>query len=853
MSLRLRVFFYCLILLFQLASLTSAQSVPFFIPGDDASKTATDFSGLLHRPAGSKGFVKVRDGKFFVGDERLRFWGMNMCFGANFPTHDEADRVAPHLAKLGVNAVRFHHMDMSDAPKGLWMTEPDGSRRLDPQQLDKFDYFIAKLAENGIYSNINLHVSRTLTEAEGYPQLKNGTWWSSSNKWVMYYDPDVQREVKTFCRNLLTRKNKYRGDVRLTDDPAIAIVEMLNENFFSRQGPGLYQVLPPRFKNSFQVAWNDWLLKRYGNDAELRAAWKPKEELGAALFEPAAWVDVVGRWSIAAKGVALEPKFIEGPNEIPGGIRFEPEGVSEQRHEQQLAIHGLSLKKDQPYSVSFWVRADKSRELSVELSTTEGGTWRDLGVFEVFKTGQQWQQFTRTFFAAESVDGQAYLALSFGNDDVPVEFADVRVNAGVAGKELPVAQDLNNKLVDVPDDGFPLAAHADLKEFMIDTERSWITELKQFLIQQCGVKVPITASQENYHGSRVLQDTVDFVDLHNYWHHPLFTSGNEWSPVHYTVGNVPIESYPLQEQWPARSLIIRTGWRYHNMPFTLSEWNHAEPSDVNTGVVMMAAVVGCLQDWDGMYFFDYESSEGEWFRDHFEGFFDFNGQPVKLAVFAAASNIFLRGDLQSLQETRSGTYEERLDGRVCFQYRIGVDFDIDQPDEVVIPDELKFETPTGSVVWDATKPELGYLKMNTPKSRGVWGLIGGRKFEVNGVSFNIKKVDRNYATMLATSLDNQPIEQSKHLLVLASSGAENSGMKWNEDRTSVGKDWGAGPTLVNVVAGSVGLPLKSATVYALDGSGKRVSQVATTKSKAGEIMFQIGPEQKTIWYEVVVE
>lgn len=182
-----------------------------------------------------------------------------------------------------------------------------------------------------------------------------------------------------------------------------------------------------------------------------------------------------------------------------------------------------------------------------------------------------------------------------------------------------------------------------------------------------------------------------------------------------------------------------------------------------------------------------------------------------------------------------------------------MDFDDDEPDEVVIPKELKFATPTGSVVWDATKPESGYLKMNTRMTRGVWGLVAGRKFEVDGVTFDVQKVDRNYATMLATSLDNQPIEESKRLLVLASSGAENTAMKWNEDRTSVGKEWGKGPTLVNVVTGSVGLPLKSATVYALDGTGKRVSEVATTKPSAGTILFQIGPEHKTIWYEVVVK
>ena len=169
----------------------SAQSVPFSIAGDDSTATGTDFSGLLKKPAGALGFVHVKDGHFFAGDQRLRFWGMNLCFGANFPTHEEADKAAPHLAKIGCNAIRFHHMDMLDAPEGIWQTNAVGTRTLSPEQVDRLDYFLAKLHENGIYANLNLHVSRTLTEAEGYPQLEGGPWWSTNNKWVMYYDPDL--------------------------------------------------------------------------------------------------------------------------------------------------------------------------------------------------------------------------------------------------------------------------------------------------------------------------------------------------------------------------------------------------------------------------------------------------------------------------------------------------------------------------------------------------------------------------------------------------------------------------------------------------------------------------------------
>ena len=829
-----------------------AQSVPFVIPGDDATETATDFSRLLHKPAGSKGFVKVRDGRFFAGEERIRFWGMNLCFGANFPTHDEANKVAPHLAKLGVNSVRFHHMDNQNAPGGIWKTNDDGSRMLDLEQLDRLDYFIAKLAENGVYSNINMHVSRQLTEGEGYPVMKGGPWWAASNKWVMYYDRDVQAEVKKYCTQLLTRPNKYRDGLKLADDPSVALIEMLNENFFSRQGTSLLRHLPDRFLKSFRSEWNRWLSSKYRSHNGLKSGWASKGGVTEALIKTEPWTDSIGDWKISAQGVKLTPKFVPGPKDGISAIRFEPEKETEQRHFQQFARRSLSVTAKQPYSLSFWIRADKKRELSVELSTTEGGRWRALNLFDVFEAGPEWKQVRHTIFPEETSEKFAYVAFSFGNDKTPIEIANVEFSSGISGKKLPEGQTLNEQTIGIPDGNFPLAAHDDLNQFMLDTERAWITEMKRYLREDCGVKVPITASQENYHGAGIAKDTVDYIDLHNYWHHPLFPSDAQWSPKRYTVGNVPIESFPLQEAWPARSLIIRTGWRYHGMPFTLSEWNHAEPSDVNTGVIMMAAVVGQLQDWDGVYFFDYESTHSQWFNKHFEGFFDFNSQPAKLAVFAAASNIFLRGDLSALKEAKSGTNEERLDGRLSFQYRLGIDFDQQKPDNVDIPKSLRFETPDRSVLWDATKPEQGYLQLNTPKSRGVWGLVGGRRFEVGGVTFDVQKVDRNYATMLTTSLDDKPIEQSKRLLILASSGAENTDMKWNADRTSVGDQWGSGPTLVNVVTGQVGLPIKSSKVFALDGTGKRIKEIPTKLGSSG-LHFELKPEHKTIWYEVVAE
>ena len=96
----------------------AADRFPFIVPGEDASRSATDLSGLSVKPAGADGFVHIKDGHFFAGSYRLRIWGVNLCLGADFPSHEDAEKVAAHLAKLGLNGVRMHHHDTAPAPLG---------------------------------------------------------------------------------------------------------------------------------------------------------------------------------------------------------------------------------------------------------------------------------------------------------------------------------------------------------------------------------------------------------------------------------------------------------------------------------------------------------------------------------------------------------------------------------------------------------------------------------------------------------------------------------------------------------------------------------------------------------------
>ncbi|MDA3959785.1 MAG: hypothetical protein PF961_03270 [Planctomycetota bacterium] len=68
--------------------------------------------------------------------------------------------------------------------------------------------------------------------------------------------------------------NKYKGGLRLGDDPQTAIWELTNEEwYFKSLVNGYWQKLPPFFKDELRTKWRDWLRTKYTDDAGLATAW----------------------------------------------------------------------------------------------------------------------------------------------------------------------------------------------------------------------------------------------------------------------------------------------------------------------------------------------------------------------------------------------------------------------------------------------------------------------------------------------------------------------------------------------------------------------------------------------------
>lgn len=198
--------------------------VPYRVEWSPAENALADASGLLHRPAGKHGFVEVRNGHFyFPNGQRFKMWGVN----SRPVPKDEARDVAKRLSQLGINCVRLHYADCFSQRGGDAFIDmaQDHTQDLDVGYMDKFDYFVHCLKEHGIYLWIQLQGGRTFKPGD---EVKDHDLLPFSSP-VYLFDPQCVALRKQLAEKLLSHVNSYSGRA-YRDDPAVAIVEIINEN-----------------------------------------------------------------------------------------------------------------------------------------------------------------------------------------------------------------------------------------------------------------------------------------------------------------------------------------------------------------------------------------------------------------------------------------------------------------------------------------------------------------------------------------------------------------------------------------------------------------------------------------------
>ena len=247
----------------------------------EANKGVLDFSHLLDAPAGKHGFVRVKKGHFYFEDGiRCRFLGFNVAARSNTPDHETADKMAERFASMGVNIIRLHAADapVGEEP-GSWSSckeapllnyQKENGREFNKKGLDRFDYFVAKLKEKGIYLHIDLIVARDFREGDGldYP----GNPGSCVKRFPMYNKRMIELQ-KECAKMILCHINPYTG-LALIDDPAVVVVQINNEEsaISGTMGTDGREDMQP-YRDEVQKRFNHFLLMKYGTREQLKKAW----------------------------------------------------------------------------------------------------------------------------------------------------------------------------------------------------------------------------------------------------------------------------------------------------------------------------------------------------------------------------------------------------------------------------------------------------------------------------------------------------------------------------------------------------------------------------------------------------
>ena len=843
------------------------NAFPFSLPWDDASPTATSVASLNPAPLLAQHKVTAKNGHFYdATGRRVRFVGVNIGAAAVFPSKADAHKIAARLHKYGVNLVRLHHMDAQWATPNIFNSKGSytKSAALDPKSLDLLEFFIAQLKKNGIYVDLNLHVSREWLPGDGFPAGK----LPELGKVMAYFHPKAIALQKQFASQILTHKNPYTG-LPLALDPVLALVELNNEDSLIGS-TGQVAALPPALRKPLEDGWRAYLTKKYATTAVLKSAWGAGQPLGieALKRESAAWTAETQPQT----KMRLETVSAAGQTNAPTGQVLHVADIKSDGTNWHLQLHqtGLTLETGKTYTVSFAARAAAPRTIFVN-ARLDQAPWTMVGLDTSVALDTQWKVFSFTFAAnGNVVPGHCRLSLMVGDSDTEFYLADWSLRSGSGGSRLAPGQSLEAGNIELGQLSGS-AAGMDYTDYLMTVEDSYCRAMKTAIVAT-GCTASVACSQASYGGiaGAYRESKLDWVDMHAYWQHPSFP-GAAFDPNNYRIENTPMTA--------SSGAGVLDGLAMHRVagkPFTVSEYDHPTPSEYSAEMVPLIFAYAAWQDWDGVFLFAYETAKS----DRITGYFDQQLHPGKLGFLPAAASLFLRGDLlrnpNALQltvpknkvrglkalgtdyafwgmaQTRyiQGSYQnapEKADAKAFLTHRAELRFEND-PGAVMLGIQNVKPVSEG-FVWDHQEQQV---RVNASASKALIGKLGGRASRVAGFVAEVAPSKRNFAVLTLTARDGKPTELSRSLLLTALDKAENAGLQWNAERTFAASAWSAGPTQCEVPTATLQIATKaqSMTVWALDGTGKRLREVPATVEN-GTLTLAIGPEYKTLWYELV--
>lgn len=227
-----------------------------FRPGVEKG-SALDFSGMRPNPdvpAGALGRVIVRGEQFEFADKPgvpQRFYGINVCGDTCCPDPREVPALVDEWARIGYNAVRFHHHENA-------LVKP-GTPELDPEKMRRFDTLVAACIARGIYMATDLFVSR-MVPAAALGLAGGGLVPMDEFKHLVFFHEGAYSNFLAYANHFLSHRNGVTGRT-LAEEPALAWLSFVNEGTLGNLGMEVFRKYPV-----IRERWRAWLDEKRRTD-----------------------------------------------------------------------------------------------------------------------------------------------------------------------------------------------------------------------------------------------------------------------------------------------------------------------------------------------------------------------------------------------------------------------------------------------------------------------------------------------------------------------------------------------------------------------------------------------------------
>lgn len=414
------------------------------------------------------------------------------------------------------------------------------------------------------------------------------------------------------------------------------------------------------------------------------------------------------------------------------------------------------------------------------------------------------------------------------------------------------------------------------REFLMELYTGTYRRLARFYKETLGVKAPLT--DQNFWTNiplAVLREQFDYVDNHFYWAHPVFPNGGFNSLPSIVMNESAVGRYAGGVSTMFISRIL-------GKPFTITEWDYANPNCYNVEGAFLTGAYAALQDWSGLCRFNYAQDVRQITRAEMPlmWFFPSVNDPLRLLSERAGFLFFVRGDVQAskvvypflitpdyLKNPQSPDDFPSLPNRLGLIGRVGtvtvkpgkpteypagtrallgvaqsmnvpfpyIPCGVPQEDLVRMTDSKLIPAGCYDPTTDVFTSSTGELRLERQenKFRVVTPFSEGFVLKENQVlKGDFASVTNRlcFGAFLIASIDSQPLAKSERMLILHLTDTKNSGMRFSGPDMNTCEDYGKLPLLVRRGEAELTLnrSLDGFRCYALNLDGFRFAEVPMT-------------------------